>query len=106
MRASTSNPAGMLTLEGWGADLQPTRAVCELFDFLDDVFFWVKDREGRYRWVNVANLLNFGFSRREDVLGKTDADLCSSHVAAHFRADDELVLAGRRVIHRIELVDY
>ena len=100
------NPIAKLTLEDWSADMRPTRAVCELFDFLDDVFFWVKDWEGRYRWVNVANLLNFGLSRREEVLGKTDEDLCSPHVAAHFRVDDELVLAGGRVIHRIELVDY
>lgn len=93
-------------LKDWGADLQPTQAVCELLDFLDDVFFWVKDREGRYCWVNLANLFNFGLTRREEVLGKTDADLCSPHTAAHFRLDDELVLAGQRILHRIEPVDY
>ena len=101
-----NDPLTMLALADWSEDLRPTSAVCELFDFLDDVLFWVKDREGRYRWVNVANLLNFGFGRREEILGKTDEDLCSPHIAAHFRMDDELVLAGQRVIHRIELVDY
>lgn len=42
------------------ADLGPARAVCELFDFLEDVVFWVKDRAGRYRWVNAANFSTSG----------------------------------------------
>lgn len=26
----------------------PSQAVCELFDLLEDVVFWIKDRGGRY----------------------------------------------------------
>jgi hypothetical protein len=26
-----------------------------LFDFIEDVMAWVKDREGRFCWVNRAN---------------------------------------------------
>jgi AraC-like DNA-binding protein len=80
------------------------RAVCELFDFLEDVVFWIKDRAGRYRWINAANFLNLGLSRREDVLGKTDFDLLPAHLAAQFRADDERVLHGQVIVNRVELI--
>ena len=30
-----------------------------LFDCLDDVLVWVKDRDGRYRWVNRAFLISY-----------------------------------------------
>ena len=82
----------------------PSQAVCELFDFLEDVVFWIKDRAGRYQWVNVTNFLNLGLSRREDVLGKTDFDLLPAHLAARFRADDDRVLRGQAIANRIELI--
>ena len=82
----------------------PSQAVCELFDFLEDVVFWIKDRAGRYQWVNVTNFLNLGLGRREDVLGKTDFDLLPAHLAAQFRADDERVLRGQAIANRIELI--
>ncbi len=84
--------------------LGPARAACELFDHLEDVVFWIKDPAGRYAWVNAANFLALGFARREDVLGKTDFDLSPPHIAAQFRADDLLVLAGQRIVKRIELI--
>ena len=89
-----------LTLDGLG----PARAVCELFDFLEDVVFWIKDPAGRYCWANVANLLNLGLNRREDIVGKTDFDLLPAHVAAQFRTDDERVLAGQSILKRVELI--
>ena len=33
--------------------------LAELFDCVEDVLAWVKDRDGRYRWVNRAFLINF-----------------------------------------------
>lgn len=79
-------------------------AVCELLDFLEDVVFWIKDRRGRYVWVNAANFLNLGLSRRDDVLGRTDFDLLPAHIASQFRADDERVLAGDAIANRVELI--
>jgi hypothetical protein len=93
-----------LASQAWESDLQPALAICELFDFLEEVQFWIKDRAGRYRWMNVACLLNFALNKREEVLGKTDFDLSPARIATQFRADDELVLAGRRVVNRVELV--
>jgi AraC-like DNA-binding protein len=86
--------------------------LAELFDCVEDVLAWVKDRDGRYRWVNRAFLINFAMDDRhgsgsagaQDVIGKTDYDLSPAFLADQFRLDDEHVLAGNRIVDRIELV--
>ena len=77
--------------------------LAELFDCVEDVVVWVKDRDGRYRWVNRAFLINYSLDDRRgrtgldpaDVLGKTDYDLSPAFLADQFRLDDEYVLAGQ-----------
>src|SRR3954471_9083309 len=84
----------------------------ELFDCVEGVLVWVKDRDGRYQWVNRAFLINFAMEHHHgsesvgprDVIGKTDYDLSPAFLADQFRLDDEHVLAGNRVVDRIELV--
>ncbi|WP_435009561.1 helix-turn-helix domain-containing protein [Tundrisphaera lichenicola] len=86
--------------------------LAELFDFVEDVLAWVKDRDGCYRWVNRAFLINLTLNDRqgsdsaspEDVIGKTDYDLSPAFLADQFRLDDEYVLAGNRIVNRIEQV--
>jgi AraC-like DNA-binding protein len=83
-----------------------------LFDHLDDVLVWIKDRAGRYCWVNRAFLINYSLDDRHDrtgpdsrdVVGKTDYDLSPAFLADQFRMDDEYVLNGNRIVNRIELV--
>ena len=79
-------------------------AIAGLFDQLEGVQFWVKDRAGRYRWVNRGLLMNFALESREQVIGKTDHDLSPAHLADQYRLDDEQVLAGESILNRIELV--
>ena len=86
--------------------------LAELFDFLEGVLAWVKDRQGRYLWVNRAFLIKYaldhpgtdGLVSREKILGKTDYDLSPAFLADQFRLDDEQVLSGHRIINRIERV--
>ena len=90
-------------------ELQPLLQLAELFDCLDEVLVWVKDRDGRYRWVNRAFLISYAMNREpgvesEDLLGKTDYDLSPTFLADQFRQDDEYVLTGKRIVNRIELV--
>src|SRR6476620_224573 len=83
-----------------------------LFDFLEDVLAWVKDRNGRYLWVNRAFLINYAFEHpnldvaacERQILGKTDYDLSPAFLADQFRLDDEYALAGNRIVNRIEQV--
>jgi AraC-like DNA-binding protein len=84
----------------------------ELLDFLPDVLAWVKDRRGRYLWVNRAFLIQYSldhpggkeFAAVENIQGKTDYDLSPVFMADQFRNDDEQVLAGHRIVNRLERV--
>lgn len=84
----------------------------ELFDFLEGVLAWVKDRQGRYLWVNRAFLIKYaldhpgadGLVRPEELLGKSDYDFSPAFLADQFRLDDDQVLSGHRIINRIERV--
>jgi AraC-like DNA-binding protein len=87
--------------------------LAELFDCVEDVLVWVKDRDGRYCWVNRAFLLNYAADGRRpspmppdtrDIAGKTDYDLSPAFLADQYRLDDEHVLGGRRIVDRIEMV--
>jgi len=75
-----------------------------LCDALEDVPLWIKDVTGHYQWVNRSFLLNFGFENRDDVLGRSDYDLCGLQLAEQYRVDDERVLAGERIVGRVELI--
>jgi AraC-like DNA-binding protein len=81
----------------------------ELLDFLPDVLAWTKDRQGRYVWVNRAFLARYALDHPggvtvEHIVGKTDYDLSPPFLADQFRHDDEQVLAGDRIVNRLERV--
>lgn len=76
----------------------------QLFDALEDVQYWVKDRTGRYRAMNRACLLDYGLDSLDEADGRTDFDLSPAHIAEHFRMDDERVLQGAAIANRVELV--
>lgn len=78
--------------------------LAQLFDALEDVQFWVKDRAGRYCTMNRACLLNYGLNGPSQAVGLTDFDLSPPHIATQFRLDDERVLQGATIVNRIELV--
>jgi AraC-like DNA-binding protein len=81
-----------------------------LFDCLEGVQVWIKDRHGRYVWVNHAFLLNYAVNEKapnanlSQVRGKTDYDLCPRYLADQYHSDDEHVLAGCSILNHIELV--
>ncbi len=101
----------MAQMPGKRTDFRRFLQLAELFDCLDDVVAWVKDRDGRYQWVNRAFRLNHAFAGRsngsaepEAVVGKTDYEVSPPFLADQFRMDDEYVLGGGRIVDRIELV--
>ena len=79
-------------------------------DQLGEAIF-LKDREGRYRYVNEA-MADLFDSTREAVVGQTDADFFGADEAAEIRADDEAVMESeesrtverRRTYHGTERV--
>ena len=63
-------------------------------------FFWVKDDEGTYLWVNKALRDMAG----EEIVGKKDAELPWSEAAETLRADDIKVLETGKPLHVHEIV--
>jgi AraC-like DNA-binding protein len=102
----------MLDLPWRMATANDSRHFAELFDLLEGVLAWVKDGQGRYLWVNRTFLVHYALEHPGEseasvpsrILGRTDYDLSPAFLADQFRLDDEQVLAGHRVIHRIERV--
>ena len=92
--------------------LQGLLQLAALFDCVKDALVWVKDRDGRYCWVNRAFLISAAVAQPrcaegpgpEGVLGKTDYDLSPAFLADQYRLDDEQALTGKRIVNRIELV--
>ena len=75
-----------------------------LWDLLEDVGFWIKDREDRFVWVNAALLARMRATRRE-VLGTRDSDWFFNELASVYMADDEAILAGGPpIVNKHELV--
>lgn len=65
---------------------------------------YIKDLQGRYVMVNKRFRTFFGVSDKE-ILGATDYDFNSGHLADHFSQMDEQVILSRRPIETEELLD-
>lgn len=72
-----------------------------LFEHLPDVCFFAKDLEGKILACNGELLKRFGFSRDEQIIGKTDFDIHPHSRAAKYRADDLTVATSRKPLLRI-----
>ena len=79
-------------------------SIAGLFDHLDRVQFWIKDRDNRYVHANRTLLINYALDDVTQIVGKTDYDLSPAFLADQFWFDDEQVLKGHHVSNRIELV--
>jgi PAS domain S-box-containing protein len=74
-----------------------------LFDFLPDLYFFVKDRHGRFILCNLLLRELCGVGGTEDVIGQTDHDFFPKAIAdAYVRDDGHVLRTGRRIANRIE----
>jgi PAS domain S-box-containing protein len=87
------------------ARLPSPTGLATLFDFLPDVYYFVKDREHRFMLVNHSLAELMGARRDEDVLGLRDADFFPPEMAENYVRDDVLVMStGRPLVDRTELI--
>lgn len=76
----------------------------ELWDMLPEVAFWIKDRYGRFVWVNTT-LANQTRMPREQVIGKRDVDCFPSELAHIYAMDDHRIVCGEPpIVNKSELV--
>ncbi|UGQ48801.1 AraC family transcriptional regulator [Massilia endophytica] len=82
-------------------------AIEAMFDALDDVAFFVKDREGRYLGINRTMVRRCGVRHKEDVIGKTALDLFPRALAETYVAQDRKVIeSGASIDKHLELHIY
>jgi AraC-like DNA-binding protein len=75
-----------------------------LFDHLQDVCLFAKDRDGRLMVVNRALVKRFGLRDERQIIGKTDLDLHPRGHADKYRVDDLRVMeSGKPMLNIIEL---
>ena len=67
--------------------------VSEIFDFLPDVYYFTKNKDLQFVKVNQAFAKLFGYSSADDLIGLTDYDLVSHHLASRYEKDDRHILA-------------
>src|SRR5689334_4715196 len=78
-----------------------------LFEHLPDVFFFVKDAEGRFVRVNQAFAKLVQAASPSDVLGLRDHDFFPHGLAENYARDDRTVLAsGKAMVEKAELVQH
>ena len=65
-----------------------------LFEYLDDVIFFIKDLDGRFVTVNSNFLKRFGYNKVEEVIGLTDYDMVSLELAQQYERDDHKVITS------------
>ncbi len=76
----------------------------QLFDHAPDVAFFVKDREGRYVFVNESLVERSGLRSKSDLIGKRSQDVFPGDLGRVPTSQDQSVLrSGRPIYDRLEL---
>jgi Pyruvate/2-oxoacid:ferredoxin oxidoreductase delta subunit len=93
--------AGATELEG---ALVNARFALELFDRLPDVVFFAKNGAGRYVAVNITLVHRLGMKGKDELLGRTTADLFPPPLGARYLVQDLGVCrSGREISDLLEL---
>jgi PAS domain S-box-containing protein len=80
-------------------------SILALFSALGDVYFFMKDRDGRFIGANNLQLDKLGLKSEQELIGKTDYDFFPSYMIAHYALDDAQVMdSGEPILRRVELV--
>ena len=84
-------------------DVDNTRLSLQtLIDWVPDNL-WVKDSKSRFVIANKATALRMGFEDPEDLIGKTDLELCAPEIARKYFADERRVIeTGQPMIDKEE----
>ena len=67
-------------------------ALESLFDALNDVAYFVKDRDGRYLSVNMTLVRRCGLRSKEEIVGKTALEVHPAPLAHTYMAQDRQVI--------------
>ena len=83
--------------------IAPEHGMTQLFDILPDISVFIKDRRGRFMFLNPRGCEYCGVQMSADALGKTDLDFFPKDKAERYMADDNRVMKdGVPVLNRVE----
>ncbi|UUA73417.1 AraC family transcriptional regulator [Cellvibrio sp. QJXJ] len=90
--------------DDWLTQLDPRHSPAQLFDYMPNVMYFVKDCEGRIMTGNQAFAERCGCRSPDELFSKRDEELFPLYMAEKFRRDDELLLKnGTSLLNLIEL---
>ncbi len=79
----------------------------ELFDYLADIVYFIKDSRGAYLVVNETLVARCGVANKQSLIGRTPADVLRAPLGDRFAAQDRDVLdTGRPLLSQLELHVY
>lgn len=79
--------------------------VIQLFDHMPEVYFFIKDRQGKFVRANQALLDRLGLAAEQELIGTTDHDRYPAQIAEQLLADDrEVMETGNPLINRAEVL--
>lgn len=83
--------------------IAPEHGMAQLFDILPDISVFMKDRRGRFMFLNPRGCEYCGVQTPAEALGKTDLDFFPKTKAERYMADDNRVMKdGVPVLNRVE----
>lgn len=98
-----------MTIEPWAVkrafldSLDSLGGLEALFENFPNLWFWVKDTEGRFITANQNVVKMCGRRTETDVIGRTDFEFFPKHTAEAFQRDDlSVVKSGIKIVDRVE----
>lgn len=86
------------------SQLADPQALRTIFDHLPEVYFFIKDREGRIISASASILARLGLRSEADFIGRTDYEVFPRALADAYAADDALVFrTAKPLLNRLEL---
>ncbi len=83
--------------------LAPSQDFWKGYEYIPDVFFFLKDDQSRLILANAPTRRRLGVDDPIDLVGRSDDDFFPPEIAAQFRADDyEVLRTGQPVENRLE----
>ena len=85
--------------------VEHTNGIHLLFENLPNIFFWIKDAEGRFVTANQAFVEKCGCRNENEIIGKIDPLFFPKKLADNYRQDDILVAKNKeKILNKVELV--
>jgi AraC-like DNA-binding protein len=79
----------------------------QLFDYLSDIVFFIKDEHGRYLVVNNTLVQRCGLRDKQQLIGKTPSEVLRPPLGDSFQAQDQATLkTGQPLLCQLELHIY